>query len=276
MAVLNKKLNVYGKDGTLYACNIYTTKEETSNAYLPVLVDGVERYIGIAAVDSPFASPMKVIKDSVTYAVVTQAKPPYTENFWATAGTYYWTVPQGVDRVRVALVGGGGGGAVISGSTYNVRGGSGGTSSFGNLASATGGTGAYHYRTSSSYNCNCNCSTYNCYDTGGYSNCERPYECNCNCSAITTYSDGGNHGTTGSPGGLGATTNGFAQSFDRQAVSRGYGAGGVYSTYVGGSGGYYSGYVNVTVGTTYTITVGGGGYYNGVTGYVFIAYGGDI
>lgn len=278
MALLNKKLYIRDKNNNIVKCNIYSSKEETSNKYIPVKVDGVTRYIGIASEDNAFASPLKVKvkKDSNTYAVVTQAKPPYTEEFWSEPGSYEWKAPWGVAMVRVALVGGGGGGAVVSGATYNVRGASGETSSFDTLANATGGTGAYHYRSSSSYNCNCNCSRYNCYDSGGYSNCTQTYQCNCNCSAITTYSGGGNHGTTGNPNGLGATTNGFAKSFDLESVADGYGAGGCYSTYIGGSGGYYSGYVSVTPGETYTITVGAGGAYSGKAGYVFIAYGGDI
>lgn len=60
---------------------------------------------------------------------------------------------------------------------------------------------------------------------------------------------------------------------------------------VGASGGYNTGYVSVTAGSTYTITVGGGGAAvnnknsgskvipsasNGNSGFVLIAYGGDI
>ena len=55
----------------------------------------------------------------------------------------------------------------------------------------------------------------------------------------------------------------------------------------GGSGGYNTGYVNVTPKTTYTITVGAGGKKvinsvyatnatDGKSGFVLIAYGGDI
>jgi len=39
--------------------------------------------------------------------VVNSAKPAYTEKSWTTAGTYSWTVPAGVTRVRVAVCGGG-------------------------------------------------------------------------------------------------------------------------------------------------------------------------
>ena len=39
--------------------------------------------------------------------VVNSAKPAYTEKSWTTAGTYTWTVPAGVTRVRVAVCGGG-------------------------------------------------------------------------------------------------------------------------------------------------------------------------
>lgn len=52
-----------------------------------------------------------------------------------TSGTS-WTVPAGVTRVNVLLVGGGGGGA-----WYNAAGGTGGSTTFTGAASAPGGTG---------------------------------------------------------------------------------------------------------------------------------------
>jgi len=71
--------------------------------------------------------------------VVNSAKPAYTEKSWTTAGTYSWTAPAGVTRVRVAVCGGGGGGIFMSmNGTYPATSAStGGTSSFGNLLSAT-------------------------------------------------------------------------------------------------------------------------------------------
>jgi len=39
--------------------------------------------------------------------VVNSAKPAYTEKSWNTAGTYTWTVPSGVTKVKVAVCGGG-------------------------------------------------------------------------------------------------------------------------------------------------------------------------
>jgi len=78
--------------------------------------------------------------------VVNAAKPAYTEKSWTTAGTYTWTVPEGVSRVRVAVCGGGGGGI---GANYDYGSSNGSTryadegenSSFGQLLSVTGGTG---------------------------------------------------------------------------------------------------------------------------------------
>ena len=100
------------------------------------------------------------------------------------------------------------------------------------------------------------------------------------------YDEGGYAGAGGSPNGnsgSGASGGaGFALSFTKSSGS--YGAGGA-KQYAGGSGGYNTGYVTVTPGTTYTITVGAGGSPNsnntkygnyGTAGYVYIAYGGDI
>ena len=54
--------------------------------------------------------------------VVNSAKPAYTEKSWTTAGTYTWTVPNGVTRVRVAVCGGGGGSAMnVYGGTETAR-----------------------------------------------------------------------------------------------------------------------------------------------------------
>ena len=70
--------------------------------------------------------------------VVNAAKPAYTEKSWTTAGTYSWTVPAGVTRVRVAVCGGGGGSCRY----YKpYKGYDGGTSKFGDLIYATGGSG---------------------------------------------------------------------------------------------------------------------------------------
>lgn len=76
---------------------------------------------------------------------------------------------------------------------------------------------------------------------------------------------------------------GFSLSFDLANGTYGKGGGVTNACYAvsgGGSGGYKSGYTSVTAGASYTITVGSGGTGNradsGKSGFVLIAYGGDI
>ena len=85
------------------------------------------------------------IKQNYESSATTKASiPPYTEKSWTTPGTYTWTVPAGVTRIRVAVCGGGGGGANNDSNTRKTAG-SGGTSSVKSgatvLIQATGGGG---------------------------------------------------------------------------------------------------------------------------------------
>lgn len=77
----------------------------------------------------------RIIKSGTTYAIKSQAKPAYTEKSWTTAGTYTFTVPDGITRLRVALCGGGAGKGSLIG---NGKGGD-NTSAFG--ITVTGGHG---------------------------------------------------------------------------------------------------------------------------------------
>ena len=81
--------------------------------------------------------------------LVNSIKPEYTEESWTAAGTYTWTAPAGVTRVRVAVCGGGSGGYDTQCETYTEDPCNGPvlyyefldgeTTSFGDLISATGG-----------------------------------------------------------------------------------------------------------------------------------------
>jgi len=132
-----------------------------------------------------------------------------------------------------------------------------GASSFGSLLIATGGGGASGYEDA---------------DDSNY------------CS--------GYGGGAGSPNGKAGSSNsgsvntGWALSFTQSSGN--YGSGGYGAKYggSGGTGGYNSQYVSVTTGQTYIITVGIGGAgttagngwkaSSGGSGFVLIAYGGDI
>ena len=194
----------------------------------------------------------RVQKNGTTYALATSGKPPYTEKSWTTPGTYTFTVPQGVTRVRAAVCGGGGGGASAAHGAGAQQAGDGGTSSVGNLITASGGGGGYGIITSS-------------WGEGTFK-----------------------VGRGGNPNGVAGSTQGFALSFTKGVGSYGVGGSSYKNRSIGGSGGYASNYVNVKNGETITIKVGVGGIRkcgntaleeyttNGTHGFVLIAYGGDI
>ena len=192
---------------------------------------------------------------------------PYTEQNWTNAGSYIFTVPKGISKIRVALCAGGGGGAgaATRSPSQSYTGGAGGNSSFGSYYTVTGGTGGYA-------NKNGSCSA----GKGGTPNGKNG----------TTRSNVSGHSSTTSGG------SGWSLNFNQASGSYGAGGGAVASSYTswlggGGSGGYYSGYFNVKELENITITVGNYGVlgdtndsrahgYNGASGFVLIAYGQGI
>lgn len=209
----------------------------------------------------------RVIKSGTTYAIKSQAKPAYTEKSWTTSGTYTFTVPKGITRIRVAVCGGGGSGSLSSASknsTTAKNGNSGGDSSaFG--ITATGGGGAKGYSAT-------NESPPKSYV--GAAGAPNGYAGNYDKMKLLSRNEG---------------TAGFDISFTKTSGSYGKGGAGHQTTagYYwcgGGSGGYNSDYANVTPLQTYQIIVGAAGanYANNfnhehpTSGFVFIAFGGDI
>lgn len=141
MSILSKKLYVQKTGGTAVACTIYTTSAEAGDKALRVRVDNTDGYIALKATDDANATCMRVKIGDVIYAVATKHESgggvavPYTEQNWTKAGTYTFTVPDGVTRVRVAVCGGGAGKGSL-----RANGGNGGdTMAFG--VTATGGKG---------------------------------------------------------------------------------------------------------------------------------------
>lgn len=278
MAELAKKLH-FLKNGTEQTAKAYSTTDEAGDNYVPLKIDSVACYAPIGATDDAMATNGRVIKGGTTYAIKSQAKPPYTEVKYTTAGTHTFTVPNGVTRMRVAVCGGGAGGFAcnpITSRAITINSGTGGTSSFGNLLSATGGTG--HKYVNKYYD------DYGEYDfTLTFGNAGTP-DGNKGKQVIKTK----NIGTT-------AGGSGFLLSFTKGTGTYGKGGdvSGQWMTYMnhysGSSGGYRSGYVTVVPNSTYTVTVGAGGVGKandskadnqygkaGNSGFVFIAYGGDI
>lgn len=107
MAILNKKLQITS-NGNVISHNIYTTSAECNNLYSSIVIDGITGYVPLGVVGGN-TSVGRVQKGNSTYALKTIAKPVYTEMSWIEPGTYTWTCPAEVYRVRVALCAGGGG-----------------------------------------------------------------------------------------------------------------------------------------------------------------------
>ena len=193
------------------------------------------------------------IQSNTTFSA--SAAPVYTEHSYTTPGTYSFTIPSGVTRIRVAVCGGGGGGIAADGGHDGTNG---GTSSFGSFIQATGGTGGLD---NSYWN-----------NTEDFSNDSIP--------GVGGTPNGRNgKRAAGNAGGVG-----FSLSFQMSNGTYGHGGDGhsrflAYGT-GGGSGGYDSNYINVEPGKTYTVVVGEAGKTIGdemiettTSGFVLIAYG---
>lgn len=238
MAELTKKLH-FKKNTTEHMAKAYSTTAEAGAEYITNKIDGVTAYVPIGATNESRATMGRVTKNG-TKAILTMGKPPYTEKSWITPGTYTFTVPAGVTRIRVAVCGGGAGGVFKWRSSILGKGEDGEASSAFEIV-ATGGKA---------------CKLEDMEAAGG-----------------TPNGFNGQHATAWTRGFKLSFDN-----LDGDYGKGGGGPDG--GEYCGGSGGYNSIYVNVIAGKTYTIIVGKGGYSerlnNGNAGFVLIAYGGDI
>lgn len=129
------ELYIQKTGGTAVGCNIYSTAAEAGGKALRV----DNGYVALKPITDANATAGRVSINGVTYAIATQhtaaVSVPYTEQQWTKAGSYTFTVPDGITRVRVAVCGGGAGKGSLIG---NGKGG-GNTSAFG--ITATGGHG---------------------------------------------------------------------------------------------------------------------------------------
>lgn len=290
MAELAKKLN-FKKDGVQQTAKAYSTTAEAGAEYIENKIDGVKCYVAVGDPADSRATVGEIKKSSTAAerAILNSGKPAYTEMSWTRQGTYTFTVPTGVSRIRVACCGGGGGCSYMSkytddSNTYHYTAKTGGNSSFGSLISAAGGGGGSVY-------CHTASDVTNSYGGLGGSP-------NGNAGNYVYYIGLVNTELTSSGG------SGFALSFSRTISAGGYGNGGYAFTSSGnnpfepgefivnaggGSGGYNTGYFNVTAGSTYSVVVGAGADkfntkwvsyqrtgYPGKSGFVLIAFGGDI
>lgn len=129
------ELYIQKTGGTAVGCNIYSTAAEAGGKALRV----GNGYVALKPIADANATAGRVSINGVTYAIATQhtvaVSVPYTEQQWTKAGSYTFTVPDGITRVRVAVCGGGAG----KGSLFSNGKGGGNTSAFG--ITATGGHG---------------------------------------------------------------------------------------------------------------------------------------
>lgn len=238
MALLNAKLYVKRNGEAAVPCNLYSTTEEVGGEYVTVTASNTKAYAKLGGTSDAFCTQGRVKKGTNTYAILSQAKPPYNKIEYRTPGTYTVTFPAGVTtaKITVAGAGGGGGGGNVryddSGESY-YRGGTGGQGALvtksiavtsGNTLQVVVGKGGAGGRTS-------------------------PY----NSNIIAT---GGSAGGTSSVLGVSAIGGGGGAkgNFGPGANGTSYGNGGA-----GGAGGYKN-----TNGS------------NGNDGWVIIEYGGDI
>lgn len=290
MALLNAKLYVKRNGEAAVPCNLYSTTEEVGGEYVTVTASNIKAYAKLGGTSDAFCTQGRVKKGTNTYAILSQAKPPYTEMSWTTPGTHTWTCPKGVTRIKIAVCGGGGGACYIGeddNDDHYYTAPTGGASSFGSLISAEGGRGGYVAM----------------YVSANWTDKNRVFA-------------GSHGGDGGSPNGNAGTLvyswnanvsiqstggAGFSLSFDKINNQNDYGNGGYAKTYSsdksynyignagGGSGGYNTGYVDVIAGETYSVTVGNAAsnacpYWEGgartdypaKSGFVLIAFGGDI
>lgn len=129
------ELYIQKTGGTAVGCNIYSTAAEAGGKALRV----GNGYVALKPITDANATAGRVSINGVTYAIATQhtaaVSVPYTEQQWTKAGSYTFTVPDGITRVRVAVCGGGAGKGSLIGNGKD----GGNTSAFG--ITATGGHG---------------------------------------------------------------------------------------------------------------------------------------
>lgn len=235
------------------------------------------------------ANATKILYDTNRNVLCNPPKTEYTKKQYTTPGTFTWTCPLDITKVRVAVVGGGAGCLMVTdhSQNYGVKAGDGGTSSFGNLIQATGGKGwAFNKDTDPNL---------------WYEGMVIPASYAGVPNGTVGYIRHGDHNDNPWNYGKGFTLS-FTKTFAEYTITQGtggYGKGGY--GYMGNpdnenycatgcSGGYNVGLFTVVPGDTYQIKVGAGGNgfvkdtsvsdgcyaHNGNGGYVLMEYGPNV
>lgn len=116
------------KKGTsTWAVPIYDNKAEAGSAYSYIKVGGTTGYIPLCSTSDSRATAGRVKEYTGTvWAIATSGTPAYKKVTYSTPGSFTFTVPAGVTKLRVEVAGGGGGGGGADGKSAG-KGGNGGS-----------------------------------------------------------------------------------------------------------------------------------------------------
>lgn len=116
------------KKGTsTWAVPIYDNKAEAGGRFLHVIIGGTHGYIPLCETSDPRATAGRAKEHTGDlYAIATSGTPAYKKVTYSTPGSFTFTVPAGVTKLRVEVAGGGGGGGGADGQSAG-KGGNGGS-----------------------------------------------------------------------------------------------------------------------------------------------------
>lgn len=118
------------KKGTAtWAVPIYDNTGEAGSAYSYIKVDGTTGYIPLCSTSDSRATAGRVKEHTGTiWAIATSGIPEYKKITYSTPGSFTFTVPGGITKLRVEVAGAGGGGGGSSVALhYSSKGGNGGS-----------------------------------------------------------------------------------------------------------------------------------------------------
>lgn len=112
MAEFSQKLKIQLKNGTTQQIRIYSTAADIPPWQKPIqvrLANGLNGWVPTSPLGSPDASSLRVrhADSSQTYVVNTIGRATYGYQLFSNPGDFNFTVPAGVRKLRITLVGGG-------------------------------------------------------------------------------------------------------------------------------------------------------------------------
>ena len=116
------------KKGTsTWAVPIYDNKAEAGSHFLHVIIGGTQGYVPLCETSDSRATAGRAKEHTGDlYAIATSGTPAYKKVTYSTPGSFTFTVPAGVTKLRVEVAGGGGGGGGADG-IISGKGGNGGS-----------------------------------------------------------------------------------------------------------------------------------------------------